>query len=1107
MGKLLDDIHSGHRQISSLSGTEYQDLVFERLLEVLSCEPSIEKVENHPRGAVDYVVYERASSLSEQPIHYFECKNYGRALELDNVAKVMVVAVAEHPNSVNVVSRTPLQPQVREYVAQLFKIVDEQSSDCRSPIFKAITFRHWQTDKLVNFHLPALSHKDEPDSLACEKNDSIAWWLMQCGPFSDTLIASSGNSNYQLYLPHGCRCLLSMDVPWEMESVPAIVGLPEGCWSVQAGDRQAMAERRNSFNILIDTAYLVSGQTYSYWVNVGRKGIDAAYRLPPIQTMGKENVDIPELRGDQVSQFVQQLGPAGDGRLVLVDGEAGVGKTHFIERTALELRTRFGFYITCFTISCESGETLLRDLLLNCLTPCFEGMSFKTVADAVSQRLSVEDPQGFSPEAYLGHLVRLVVRIGDRVLVLRDCQHLNESLANQLWALIQALDDAGWGGFRLVLESRQPEASENPALSSLVSKIRHRVRKALVEKVLKPLGTTEMSKLTLHLFESITPELNRCLFHKTGGLPLFIDSYLNRLIALCCIKRKERGGSLFVITEPARILADSIPADGAILLEDRICTWLNTHFGTAASNVGIALGLLAIADDAPRQAIIRGVLGLTEAWQQTMRRAIDAGGLGYTREDGEIVFRHDLLRVATISIATSLPRFVDTALDVTNKIPAEGIQALAIRADLFSVAGDRLATELELRRGAETALNACDFSWQVTFLSRLVAMLSERSDAAFDSLLPMSGLAWAEWSSGSILAARERYRELAALSQQLSDQHFSIAETTATDAYRRIAGINLDLMEPLSFLDAVKTVLSRQPDSISFNSILNRLVLYCARFGHPDIGYEFAQLGFQLIGDGHVENQGAVLCSDFGMLYMLADPAVALQLFQQGVALAGDERQRTHNQLDILVTKCIGYGNDLNADEFTQIWTASKQNRFSGISVRAALLQGALSLRRGDIGEARRWLNSAQAGVSLYHMKFLDVYLRSNLLILALMENDNDRAHSCLHTLADEFTILAAQREAAASLLPEFLSPCHKVSSSLPQDDSPIIRPHVPPKWCNPLADLWWNISGAAILLDMGELADKFKQAPTWIPERQLLGERNPRHVQVQGQVFALGAH
>jgi hypothetical protein len=1038
-------------------------------------------------------------------MHYFECKNYGRALELDNVAKVMVVAVAEQPNSVNVVSRTPLQPQIREYVAQLFKI-DERSSDCRAPIFRAITFRHWQTDKLVNFHLPALSHKDEPDSVASERIDSVDWWLMQCGPFSETLIASSGNSNCQLYLPHGCRCLLSMDIPWEMESAPAIVGLPEGCWSVQTGDRQT-AGRRTPFSILIDTAYLVSGHIYSCWVNVGRKGVDTAYRLPPIQTIGKETVGIPELRGDQVSQFVRQLGPTGDGRLVLVNGEAGVGKTHFIERTVLDLRTRFGFDITCFTISREGGETLLRDLLLNCLTPCFEGMSFGAVADAISQRLSVEDPQGFSPEAYIGHLVRLVVRIGDRVLVLRDCQHLNESLANQLWALIQALDDAGWGGFRLVLESRQPEANENPAFRSLVSKIRLRVRKALLEKTLKPLGTTEMSKLTLHLFESITPELNRCLFYKTGGLPLFIDSYLNRLLALGCIKRKEGDGSLFVITEPARILADSIPANGAILLEDRIRTWLSTHFGTAASNVGSVLGLLAIADDAPRQTIMRRVLGLTEAWQQTVRRAVDTGSLGYTREDGEIVFRHDLLRIAMVSIATSHPRFADTALDVANKIPAEGIHAVALRADLFSVAGDRLASELELRRGAEVAFNECDFGWQVTFLSSLVTQLSERSDAAFDSLLPMSGLAWAEWSSGSILAARERYRELADLSQQLSDQHFSIAESTATDAYRRIAGINLDLMEPLLFLDAVNTVLSRRPDSISFNSILNRLVLYCARFGHPDIGYEFAQLCFQLIGDGHVENQGAVLCSDFGMLYRHADPAVALQLFQQGAELAGDERQQAHNQLDILVTKCISYGNNLNADEFTQIWTVSKQNRFSGISVRAALLQGTLSLRSGDIGEARRWLNSAQAGINLYHMKFLDVYLRSDLLVLALMENDNDRARSCLRTLADEFAILAAQREAAASLLPKLLSLCRKASNNLPQDDSPIVRPYAPPKWCNPLADLWWNISGAAILLDVGELADQFKQAPTWIPDRQFFGEKTPRHIQLQGQVFALGAH
>lgn len=673
--------------------------------------------------------------------------------------------------------------------------------------------------------------------------------------------------------------------------------------------------------------------------------------------------------------------------------------------------------------------------------------------------------------------------------------------------MIQALDDAGWGGFRLVLEYRQPEANENLACRLLVQQIRRKVRKALVERHLKPLREQDMAKLTSRIFASITPDLDRCLFHRTGGLPLFIDSYLNRLVALRLIERKESNEKLFVITEPAKVLADAIPANGAIILEDRIRMWLNTHFGGGADNVATTLGLLAIADDATRQALIRGALGLTEAWLQMMRRAIDAGDLGYAREEGEIVFRHDLLRTAMVAVATALPGFADAALHAAEKVPSIGIQAFALRADLFSIAGDQLASELELRRGAEAAHNASDYGWQVVFLSRLVALLSERHGATFDCLLPMSGLAWAEWTSGSILAARERYRELADLSQQIAEQHFSIAEATATDAHRRIAGLNLDLMEPLSFLQTAKTVLARRPDSISLNSILNRLVLYCARFGHPELGYEFAQLAFQLIGDGHVENQGAVLCSDFGMLYVLADPAAALALFRQGAELAGDERQRTHNQLDILVTKCLSQGADLDPSAFEQVWTTATQNRFSGISVRASLFRGALSLRSGDTDDARHWLNNAQAGVSLYHMKFIDLYLRSDLLALALLENDDDRARRCLIALTEEFDALASLREAAASLLPELLPECRKVAGGLIQNDSPVIRPCTPPRHCNRLGEIWRNISCASRLLHMNELAERFKHAPAWILDRQSDAGATHSHVRIQGYEFALGSH
>jgi hypothetical protein len=63
-------------------------------------------------------------------------------------------------------------------------------------------------------------------------------------------------------------------------------------------------------------------------------------------------------------------------------------------------------------------------------------------------------------------------------------------------------------------------------------------------------------------------------------------------------------------------------------------------------------------------------------------------------------------------------------------------------------------------------------------------------------------------------------------------------------------------MEPSAFLDNTIAILARRQSHVTFNSILNRLVLSCARFGFPEHGYKFADLSFDYIGGGERENEG-----------------------------------------------------------------------------------------------------------------------------------------------------------------------------------------------------------------------------------------------------------
>src|SRR5450830_87528 len=125
--------------LSHLSGIEYQKRVFECLLRRVFGDPRVLRVRNQGKGEVDYIVEEHSGNgmLATDRFHYFECKNYSRSLELDSVAKVMVVAVSDQPLSVHVVSRTPLQPQIRKYASRLFSF-----DGSVNPIFRSVVFRH-----------------------------------------------------------------------------------------------------------------------------------------------------------------------------------------------------------------------------------------------------------------------------------------------------------------------------------------------------------------------------------------------------------------------------------------------------------------------------------------------------------------------------------------------------------------------------------------------------------------------------------------------------------------------------------------------------------------------------------------------------------------------------------------------------------------------------------------------------------------------------------------------------------------------------------------------------------------------------------------------------
>jgi len=194
--------------------------------------------------------------FAKKRLHYFECKNYSRSLELDNVAKIMVVAVAKQPDSVHVVSRTRLQPQVWNYASRLF---DTETNE--NPFFRNTLFKHWQTNELLDFVETKADERDQ--QLAKERETGTAWWLTECLPLSESEISSSHSNTPRISVPKGRLLQLAVELPIS-PTTTELVGLPADSWVRIIED--ADGDEPGTLRYRIDTAYLDEGE--SYQVNV-----------------------------------------------------------------------------------------------------------------------------------------------------------------------------------------------------------------------------------------------------------------------------------------------------------------------------------------------------------------------------------------------------------------------------------------------------------------------------------------------------------------------------------------------------------------------------------------------------------------------------------------------------------------------------------------------------------------------------------------------------------------------------------------------------------------------------------------------------------------------
>lgn len=422
---------------------------------------------------------------------------------------------------------------------------------------------------------------------------------------------------------------------------------------------------------------------------------------------------------------------------------------------------------------------------------------------------------------------------------------------------------------------------------------------------------------------------------------------------------------------------------------------------------------------------------------------------------------------------------------------------------MFALLKDDVSCELELRNGLKAAHQAHDYRYIVSFLNALLPLLEDRPNV-HERLQLMKELAWANWVSDSLLVARDRYLQLATEAERNPDGDFSLSEAIATDAYRRAIGLDLELMEPYAFVKNTISVLKRRQDHVTFNSILNRLVLFCARFGLPEYGYRLAGLTANYIGDGQRENEGSVLCSELGMLYAASSPRTALDLCRRASAMADGEPERFGAALAIHVVECMHLGKPLDLGDFDLLWRKCQEHHLAEPLARASLLRGSLLLRDGNLTSAAHWIERTATMVQLYHMKQFELAILNDQVLHALMSNEDAIAANIFAKFLLEFERVEAQTVRAVLLIEETFNTAAKAASTLHLEPTTIGRPTAPPVFCDPAAEIRRNIAGFSFLLKVDDVAQRYAEELLACPCPEVSSHRL---VEVRGTKLILGAY
>ncbi len=277
-----------------------------------------------------------------------------------------------------------------------------------------------------------------------------------------------------------------------------------------------------------------------------------------------------------------QLAWGGPGRFVLVEGEAGVGKTRLLQELIALARQAGG---RCLQASCYEEERIAYGPFVQVLESLitghegrhrafFQGLEAELGRLVPSLGVTVVSSQALGPEEarlrLFDAVTRLFVRLGqDRplVLVVDDLQWVDEASLELLHYLVRNTMDAP---VFICGTARYEELSEDHPLSLLLQGMS---RRGLVDRLLlERLSSSAVADLVAALLVGgeAPSHLADRLYHEAEGNPFFVEEMLKAWVEEGRLVWEEGGWQMVTPSTAARASAPTMPGSIADIVSRRL---------------------------------------------------------------------------------------------------------------------------------------------------------------------------------------------------------------------------------------------------------------------------------------------------------------------------------------------------------------------------------------------------------------------------------------------------------------------------------------------------------------------------------------------------------